>query len=105
MGFVGCGKLIVLCEVCKCFEEERMMVCVMVLIGIVVFVICGMIIWFFVGWILNFIRIFLEDFFFKDFKDFMILKWFLKVNVIIIDEISMIENNFFERFDFLLRYI
>ncbi|KAK4641670.1 hypothetical protein QC761_512930 [Podospora bellae-mahoneyi] len=100
-GPAGCGKSTVLREVRKRLEE-RMTVCVMAPTGIVALAIHGTTTWSFAGWTPNSTRIPLED---LPRRDPMTSLRLSKVNVIIIDEISMIENNFFERLDFLLRHI
>ncbi|KAK0660795.1 putative DNA repair and recombination protein [Cercophora samala] len=101
-GSAGCGKSTVLHEVRRRLEAMDKQVCVMAPTGIVALAIGGTTTWSFAGWTPNSTRIPLEGL--PKYTE-KTLKRLLQTDVIIIDEISMIENNFFERLDFLLRNI
>lgn len=81
------------------------MVKVIVLIGFVVLVINGLIIWIFMGWVLDFNKMLLDKLCGVIKVNERVWKVFCWVYIFIIDEISMVESNFFERMDSVLRFV
>ncbi|VBB81010.1 Putative DNA repair and recombination protein [Podospora comata] len=104
-GSAGCGKSTVLHEVRRRLEALGKMVHVVAPTGIVALAIGGTTIWSFAGWTPNSSRRSLRELRKTAKLHAVTRKWLLTADTLIIDEISMIENNFFERFDFLLRNV
>lgn len=102
-GSAGCGKSTVLRAVRRCLEDRGNTVHVMAPTGIVALAINGTTTWSFAGWSPNSDRIPFEDLAAK--TTVATFKRLREADAIIIDEISMIERNYFERFDFMLRKI
>ncbi|KAK3989365.1 putative DNA repair and recombination protein [Cladorrhinum sp. PSN332] len=98
-GPAGCGKSTVLHEVRRRLTEMGKTVHVMAPTGIVALAIDGTTTWSFAGWSPNSNRIPLEE---LNRMDEPTLNRLKQADVIIIDEISMIESNYFERLNFLL---
>ncbi|KAK4651780.1 hypothetical protein QC762_600550 [Podospora pseudocomata] len=104
-GSAGCGKSTVLHEIKRRLKAKGKVVKVIAPTGLVALAINGSTTWTFMGWAPDFNKMPLDKLCGVTKANERVRKALRRVHTLIIDEISMVESNFFERMDSALRFV